>query len=154
MHISTNAISTIKHIFLSPIIFLVILLTIFNNISHQVPHRDYVLFKLKPEEMSAVELMKYFSWSNSSSCKLAHDFGGKMMANPSGLDGQKAVCIQPPSVAPPPGSCTVYSIGINNEWSFDDDMELYGCSVYSFDPSMKDEEDQFDRSSKLHFYKI
>ena len=40
--------------------------------------------------MTAVELMDYFSWSNYSSCKLAHDFGGAMMANPSKLDGQKA----------------------------------------------------------------
>jgi len=108
----------------------------------------------KPEEMSAKEIMDYFSWSNSSSCKLAHDFGGKMMTNPSGLDGQKAICIQPQSVAPPPGSCIVYSIGINNEWSFDDTMEKYGCTVYAFDPSMKNAEDQFNRSSGIHFYKI
>jgi len=109
---------------------------------------------LKPEEMSAKEIMDYFSWSNSSSCKLTHDFGGKMMINPSGLDGQKAICIQPPSVAPPSGSCIVYSIGINNEWSFDDAMEQYGCTVYAFDPSMNDAKDQFNRSSKIHFYKI
>jgi len=109
---------------------------------------------LKPEEMSAKEIMDYFSWSNSSSCQLSHDFGGKMMVNPSGLDGQKAVCIQPKSVAPPPGSCIVYSIGINNEWSFDDAMEKYGCTVYAFDPSMKDAKDQFNRSSGIHFYKI
>jgi len=98
--------------------------------------------------------MEYFSWSNSSSCKLSHDFGGKLMKNPSGLDGQKAICIQPPSVAPPPDSCIVYSIGINNEWSFDDTMEQYGCTVFAFDPSMHDAQDQFNRSSKIHFYKI
>jgi hypothetical protein len=32
-------------------------------------------------------------------------------------------------VAPTPGSCTVLSFGINNEWSFDDAMEEYGCDV-------------------------
>ena len=146
---------TIKHIVLLAIIFLALFLIIFNDTgTSKVPQNGYPWFKLKPEEMSAVELMDYFSWSNSSSCKLAHDFGGAMMANPSGLDGQKAVCIQPPSVAPPSGSCTVYSIGIHNEWSFDDDMELYGCNVYAFDPSMKDAEDRFDRSTKIHFYRI
>ncbi len=89
---------TIKHIVLLTIIFLALFLIIFNDTgTSKVPHNDYARFKLKPEEMSAVELMDYFSWSNSSSCKLAHDFGGAMMANPSGLDGQKAVCIQPPA---------------------------------------------------------
>jgi len=110
--------------------------------------------KLKPEEMSAQELTMYFSWSNSSSCKLANDFGGAMLKNPSGFDGQKAVCLLPASVAPPPGSCIVYSIGINNEWSFDDAMENFGCTIYAFDPSMSDAEDQFDRSSSIHFRKI
>jgi len=109
---------------------------------------------LKPEEMSAQELMDYLSWSNSSSCRLRHDFGGRMMKNPSGLDGQKAVCLQPISVAPPPNSCIIYSIGINNEWSFDDAMERYGCNIFAFDPSMKDAQDQFNRSSGIHFYKI
>ncbi len=41
--------------------------------------------KLKSEEMSTKEIMDYFNWSNSTSCKLAHDFGGKMMTNPSGI---------------------------------------------------------------------
>jgi len=148
---------TIKRTIVLLTIFFIALFLIIFSLRKDL-HRDYlsinVKFKLKPEKMSAVELMDYFSWSNSSSCKLAHDFGGTMMANPSGLDGQKAVCIQPSSIAPPPGACIVYSIGIYNEWSFDDDMELYGCSVYAFDPSMKDEEDRFDRSSKIHFYKI
>jgi len=174
---------TIKHVCLLATIFLVLLITvIFNNQDRHQNYIKRVLqsyqsdgnpdelihkkelnncpteqpswINLKPEEMSANEIMDYFSWSNSSSCKLAHDFGGKMMINPSGLDGQKAICIQPPSVAPPSGSCIVYSIGINNEWSFDDAMEKYGCTVYAFDPSMNNTQDQFNRSSRIHFFKI
>ncbi|XP_077861542.1 putative methyltransferase-like protein 24 [Saccoglossus kowalevskii] len=33
-------------------------------------------------------------------------------------------------------SCIVYSVGIANNWSFDDDMAEFGCKVYSFDPSI------------------
>jgi len=163
-----------KPFYLLSIISVTLLLTVVLN--NRVPHRNDIIKrvfqalesdsdlsekrtavpnkKLKPEEMSAKEIMEYFSWTNSSSCGLSHDFGGTMWINPSGLDGQKAVCIQPEPVAPPPGSCLVYSIGINNEWSFDDTMEQYGCTVYAFDPSMEDAKDQFNRSSAIHFYKI
>jgi hypothetical protein len=80
-------------------------------------------------------IIEYFKWSNQTSCKLTHDFGGKMMRNPSGFDGQKAVCLDD-KIAPQPGSCIVYSFGINNEWSFDETMEDYGCQVFAFDPTM------------------
>ena len=115
---------------------------------------------LNPQDMSLVELMEYFAWSNHSSCKLSHDFGGILwesipMTSVRGYDGQKAVCIQPESVAPPVNkSCIVYSFGINYEWSFDDAMESYGCQVYAFDPSMDKEGERFDHSPGVHFYKI
>ncbi|XP_076811973.1 putative methyltransferase-like protein 24 [Clavelina lepadiformis] len=32
--------------------------------------------------------------------------------------------------------CLVYSFGINNDFSFDDEMAKLGCEVHSFDPSM------------------
>jgi hypothetical protein len=95
------------------------------------------------------QLIQYFMWTNSSSCLLTHDFGGMMMKNPSGLDGQKAVCIDP-MVAPEPNKCLVYSFGIQNEWSFDEQMELYGCEVFAFDPSMNME--HHDHSHGIHFY--
>lgn len=104
------------------------------------------------DEMSPEDMMNYFLWPNRTSCRLAHDFGGHMKSKPSGLDGQKAVCLNPVQVAPPPGECLVYSFGINNEWSFDDNMERYGCQVYAFDPSMKGEDR--DRSSAIHFLKF
>ena len=45
-------------------------------------------------------------------------------------------------MAPPSATankCTVYSFGINNEWSFDRAMVEYGCRVFAFDPSMKNQ---------------
>lgn len=98
---------------------------------------------------TGTQIMDYFLWTNRSSCLLAHDFGGNMMSNPSGMDGQKTVCIDP-NVAPPGHDCLIYSFGINNEWSFDENMERYGCQVYSFDPSMGAED--HDHSKGIHFY--
>ncbi|XP_062570971.1 uncharacterized protein LOC134232994 [Saccostrea cucullata] len=47
--------------------------------------------------------------------------------------------------------CIVYSFGIENDFSFDDDISnTYGCQVYSFDPSMGVEDHQ--RSDKVRFF--
>ncbi|XP_057368161.1 uncharacterized protein LOC130689152 [Daphnia carinata] len=107
---------------------------------------------LNVDEMSPEDMINYFLWPNRTSCRLVHDFGGHMKRKPSGLDGQKAVCLSPEQVAPPPGECLVYSFGINNEWSFDDHMERYGCQIYAFDPSMK--ANDHDRSPAIHFLKL
>ena len=80
------------------------------------------------KKLNAQEIIDYIYWTNGSSCQLAHDFGGVMMRKPSGFDGQKAVCLDPP-VRPPPGDCLVYSFGIGGDWSFEEAMEAYGCRV-------------------------
>ncbi len=96
------------------------------------------------------QVIDFFYWTNASSCRLAHDFGGKMMKNPSGFDGQKSICLDP-EVAPRSGNCVVYSFGINNEWSFDDIMEQYGCQVFAFDPSMSAKD--HNRSEMIKFFR-
>lgn len=101
------------------------------------------------DSLTGTQIMEYFKWSNGSSCPLVHDFGGKFLKNPSGKDGQKSVCIDP-KVAPQPRKCLVYSFGISNEWSFDEEMEEYGCEVFAFDPSMKI--GRHDHSPGIHFY--
>jgi len=128
--------------------------------------------------LSAQQIIDYFYWTNASSCRLSHYFGGlqmnqsevrritgethyeKLIRNlgtvPLGVDGQYAVCIDPPTVSPfhkiDDRRCIVYSFGINNEWSFDDAMAGMGCQVFAFDPSM--DKDDFDRSEKIHFYDL
>ncbi|XP_067653804.1 probable methyltransferase-like protein 24 [Haliotis asinina] len=48
--------------------------------------------------------------------------------------------------------CIVYSFGINNDFSFDDDTaKNYECDVSSFDPSMK--QASYQRSPRVRFYK-
>ena len=104
--------------------------------------------KLQPKQ-----IIEYFNWSNRSSCQLIHDFGGFMLKRNgiSGFDGQKAICLDAP-VRPPEGNCIVYSFGINNEWSFDETMEKYGCRVFSFDPSMN--VNNHNRTDRIHFFNL
>ena len=97
---------------------------------------------------SSQEIVDYLQQSNSTSCLLANDFGGSMAWFV--LDGQKAVCLDT-QVRPMPNKCLVYSFGVNNEWSFEDMMETYGCDVYAFDPSMN--KSDHDRSPKIHFFR-
>ncbi|CAN0432126.1 unnamed protein product, partial [Ectocarpus fasciculatus] len=47
-----------------------------------------------------------------------------------------------------PGSCVVYSFGINYQWEFDDFMHSYGCTVHSFDPGMTYK----DKRAENHFF--
>ncbi|XP_057380609.1 uncharacterized protein LOC130703005 [Daphnia carinata] len=99
-------------------------------------------------------IVDYFSWTNQSSCQISHYFGGFMVSSAAGMvsmDGQKAICLDQ-MVAPRPDRCIVYSFGINYDWSFDDAMDLYGCKVFSFDPSMNVSNHR--RSENVIFYQM
>lgn len=84
--------------------------------------------------------VEFFQHWNDESCKLYFEFGGRVYreekSNIVGIDGQKAVCLDP-GLTPPIGLCVVYSFGLSDDWSFDIAMESYGCDVYAFDPSIK-----------------
>ncbi len=84
--------------------------------------------------LTGAQIMQYLKWSNRQSCQLVNDFGGTMRTNPSGWDGQKSVCLDP-EVAPIPDQCLVYSFGIKNEWSFDEQMSAY--TVAKCTPSIR-----------------
>ncbi|XP_018018344.1 uncharacterized protein LOC108674871 [Hyalella azteca] len=93
--------------------------------------------------------LNFFEYiEEAAGCKSLKTFGGVKYGRSRIIDGEKAVCLDA-NVAPTPGSCTVLSFGINNEWSFDDAMEEYGCKVYAFDPSMRRRAHL--RRHKIHF---
>ncbi|KAK3082976.1 hypothetical protein FSP39_010484 [Pinctada imbricata] len=49
--------------------------------------------------------------------------------------------------------CLVYSFGINNDWSFDDDVtQTYECELHAFDPSMRIPSHM--RSKFIHFHNL
>ena len=105
------------------------------------------------KDMSDSQVLQYLHWADRDSCLLSYDYGGKQLVigGKSGIDGQKTICMDK-GVAPEPGHCLVYSIGISNEWSFDDAMDQFGCQVYAFDPSMGVK--SHNRSSRVHFYDL
>lgn len=55
---------------------------------------------------------------------LQESFGGLSYR----ADGSKMVCLDG-YLHITPGNCVVLSFGINNEWSFDDAMDRFGCHV-------------------------
>ena len=95
------------------------------------------------------QLFDFFTWSNSTSCRLSHDFGGKIGLL--GIDGQKAVCMDP-QVRPKPGDCIVYSFGIKDDWTFEQVMEEYGCRVFAFDPSINRTDEK--RTDKILYFNL
>ena len=114
-------------------------------------HEDWKNFN--PDEMSPDDLFRYLHFTNYSACQVAYDFGGKVtsMYSQRGIDGQKAVCMDP-DIAPVPNKCIIYSLGINNEWSFDKMFEEFGCQIYAFDPSMDMKDGNY--TANIHFYKM
>jgi hypothetical protein len=107
------------------------------------------------KKLPMLHVLNYFLWSNHSSCQIFQYFGGFLVSSSNGiavsLDGQKAVCLDH-VIAPSSNKCLVYSFGINNDWSFDEAMELYGCEVFSFDPSMNIK--NHNRTEAIHFYRM
>lgn len=53
-------------------------------------------------------------------------------------------------VRPALNDCLVYSFGVGDDWTFDDDMAKLGCQVYAFDPFV-DFKDH-NRGDHIHFY--
>jgi len=96
------------------------------------------------------EIIEYVEWTNRSSCRLAHDFGGNVWPKV-GLDGQKSICMDA-EIKPDEEHCLVYSFGISNEWSFDEAMQTFGCTIHSFDPSMDLGDHQ--HSQNISFYNL
>ena len=51
-------------------------------------------------------------------------------------DGHKYVCVDAEFSLHTSAACLVYSFGISIDWSFDWDLEAFGCSVLAFDPTI------------------
>ena len=97
----------------------------------------FLINNIRAEMLDLPDIVQYLEWTNRSSCALVQDFGGQMISagERAGLDGQKAVCLDPPELAPPVHHCVVYSFGIKDEWSFEEAMAKYGCRVFAFVPN-------------------
>jgi len=124
--------------------------------NHTSRNRECVDWANIPAEtMTDLQIFDYLKWTNQSACALKHYFGGSFsqlsLYMTPGKDGQKAICMDY-QVDPDSWGCIVYSFGINNEWSFDDEMEKYGCHIFAFDPSMN--ASNHKHSKRTWFYNI
>jgi len=82
---------------------------------------------------------------NHCTCSHSRRFGKR-------TDGGWELCMAGP-YAPKKGSCLIYSVGIRNDWSFDDAISTeYGCNVMAFDPSIG--QDDHKHSDRVWFYNI
>ncbi|KAL5012558.1 hypothetical protein ScPMuIL_011109 [Solemya velum] len=67
------------------------------------------------------------------------------------VDGGWEICEDDAYIPKKP--CLVYSVGIANDFSFDDEIvERYGCDVHSFDPTINQKDHL--RGTQIHFHPI
>ena len=64
------------------------------------------------------------------------------------VDGDKFICLDAILAAKEP--CIIYSFGINNEWTFEDQMDVQGCSIYAYDHTI---DAPAERGNNIKFFK-
>ena len=79
-------------------LIILIVVILFLYIASRLAGNDNNNVEVDADSMTARQVTDYFLMTNRSSCRLVHDFGGKMERNQnhftqSGIDGQKAVCL-------------------------------------------------------------
>ncbi|ROT80307.1 hypothetical protein C7M84_000955 [Penaeus vannamei] len=79
---------------------------------------------------SPPQRLKRFLTNPTVSCKKLRKVGGRSCLGAS--DGAKLVCLDE-GVAPTARNCLVYSFGVGNDFSFDEQMQDFGCEVHAFD---------------------
>lgn len=81
-------------------------------------------------------------------CSKFVKFGGH---KPDPHDTRKDVCMDE-RMNIKPGNCIILSFGINNQWTFEDDFDKFGCKIYAFDPTMS--QGDHDRSPNIKFRSV
>ncbi|XP_070571974.1 probable methyltransferase-like protein 24 isoform X1 [Ptychodera flava] len=102
---------------------------IVKNETIRIPPEDLFdeMYDIITTEQIAAAMFKYALTPTYTCKKEIH------MGHAPPKDGGWDLCLD---VEVTPQSCIVYSIGISNNWSFDNDAVKYGCDVYSFDPTI------------------
>jgi hypothetical protein len=94
---------------------------------------------------------KFVQNPHLSFCTEMKRFGGKYNSNCKFTDGSKFVCIDDLLKDIENGECLIYSLGVADDWSFEDVMDDLGCKIYAFDGSV---DYPTKRGNGIHFEKI
>ena len=69
-------------------------------------------------------------------CNVKNKIGGKYLSYCHAMDGHKYVCMDELMSDIRNDECLVYSFGIGGDWTFEDTMADFGCTVYAYDPTI------------------
>ena len=84
-------------------------------------------------------------------CKDIKRFGGHYNAKCKYTDGQKFVCMDDLLKDIGNNECLIYSFGVSADWSFEDIMDSFGCTIYAFDASV---DYPLRRGQNIYFEKV
>ena len=84
-------------------------------------------------------------------CKEIKRFGGYYVSNCKYTDGQKFVCMDDLLKDLENNECLIYSFGVKDDWTFEDIMDSFGCTIYAFDASV---DYPARRGKNIHFEKV
>ena len=113
---------------------------------------------MRTSTMEVSEIVNYVYFGRGVSCHIIHSFGGALKHLPTiheeayWYGGDYNLCMDRGMMPDRRRGCLVYSVGINNDWTFDETMERYGCQVFAFDPSMNSSD--HDHTANIHFYQL
>ena len=94
---------------------------------------------------------KFVQNPHRSFCKEMKRFGGQYNINCKFTDGSKFVCMDDILRDIQNKECLIYSLGVADDWSFEDTMDDLGCTVYAFDGSVDAPK---RRGENIHFEKV
>ncbi|XP_031550099.1 methyltransferase-like protein 24 [Actinia tenebrosa] len=132
--------------------------------SYQIPTTKsiniYEYIEENPADIGTIQYemarFRRFLATQEAVCEDIRRIGGEqsetwLAPRPFGADGAWDVCFDA-NVGLTPGSCIVYSFGIGRDFSFDDGMASHGCHVFSFDPTIGQQNHK--RPSGVEFFSI
>ena len=79
---------------------------------------------------------KFVANPHGGRCPNLQRFGGEFHEDCHYWDGHKYICMTELMGDVENGSCLIYSFGVNNDWSFENVMDNFGCRVLMFDPTV------------------
>ena len=85
------------------------------------------------------QYFRLYSQSYQNTCAVLKKFGGIWVDHLHLPDGVKHICFDKVFQDLKRDECLVYSFGLSDDWSFEEEMLQIGCKVRAFDPTVEDE---------------